>query len=108
MKKILMFSILLFGSMNVNAAHVDCGYIDVGIFYVQSTRSDASSHANKLVIALGGGCPGYGYVSNEEKAYPSIMSMLLASKMSKEKIRIVVNDAEILSGAARIEFVNFK
>ncbi len=65
-------------------------------------------HSNKLLVQLNEDCPTYGYLSNEDPAYNSTLSMLLAAKMSKEKIRVVVDDSPQISDAAKIQWVNFK
>lgn len=102
--------VLLLIAANAYAERIDCGFIDVDTFYVQSDRG-GHFHENKLLVLLKGTCTGYGYISNTEGAYPSIMSMVLASKMSKEKIRVVV-DGEVNSeggtiGDSRIMYVNY-
>ena len=107
----ILMSLIFLLPVYVSAATVDCGYGDVGNLHVQSARSDGSSYNNKLIVELLGdrdGCPIYGYVSNTDPAYSSILSMLLAAKMSQVQIRILINNNELLSSAARIETVNFK
>lgn len=95
-------------SFGADAGRIDCGFIAVKNLYVQSDRSDGGDHNNKLLVQLGqNDCPAYGYVSNDEPAYDGILSMLLAAKMSDKTIRVVVNDGPQLSGAAKIEWVNF-
>jgi hypothetical protein len=107
MKKLITFAGLLLVCSAVQAGRIDCGYIDLKTLYVQSDRSDGGGHNNKLLVQLGGSCPSYGYVSNDEPAYDSILSMLLSAKMAKQKIRVVVNDGPLISDAAKIEWVNF-
>lgn len=107
--KIILFLMLTL-SFNANAERIDCGYIDAEHFYVQSDRG-GHAHENKLLVLLKGTCSGYGYISNNEPAYPSIMSMVLAANMAQKQIRIVV-DGQYASeggtvGDSRIMYVNF-
>jgi len=105
--KFIFAAALLLTSNVALAGTIDCGYIDISTLYVQSDRSDGSGHNNKLILKIGGNCPVFGYVSNDEPAYDSILSMLLAAKMSNSKIRVVVNDGPLIANAAKIEWVNF-
>ena len=105
--KSILFLFILF-SFTAKAGVIDCGYIDVTVMYVQGERSDGSSHNNKLLLKLGGNCPSYGYISNTDPAFSGILSILMAVKMSNQKIRVVVHDGPVVDGAARIEFVNVK
>lgn len=95
-------------SSTVYAGRIDCGYVKVQKLYVQSDRTDGGGHNNKLLVQLAvNGCPSFGYVENDAPAYTGILSMLLAAKMSDQSIRVVVNDGPQISGASKIEWVNF-
>ena len=107
LKILLALVFIACAAINAHADHIDCGFVTVGKLYTQSDRSDGSSHGNKLLVEIGDGCPPFGCVANSAAAYNGILSMLLAAKLSDKEIRIVVSDEPPLSGAARIEWVNF-
>lgn len=110
MKYILIFLLSAFSSL-ASAAHVDCGYSEVGLLYVIGSRTDGGANNDRLQVTIPSSCgvnKTFGFVNNDEASYQGILSMLLAAKMSKTPIRFMVDDQVTTSNSVRIVWVNFE
>ena len=74
-------------------------------------RTDGHANNNRLQVDIPSSCVDgkeFGFVRNDDLSYQGILSMLLASKMSKTPIRLMVDDSSTTSNAVRIIWVNFQ
>ncbi len=108
-KKLFVLVMLSVASSASFSADKLCGPLLLNKVYVQADRISGSAHANKLLLSFEG-CDGVSlaYLENTDEAYDGVLSLALAAYISKQAVRILMDDSADASGAKRIQYINLQ